>query len=502
MNCNYNFIYKHSYSFFLIALFNFSAGLAQSEAPTKDHVLETYGAIQKPANITVKVRQSTDLCNAEKDVVKLRTQQAKTILESKLNQTLQANEVPIIGIVGGGGGYRAMISTLGFLIGLEKSNFLDTSTYMATVSGSGWCMGSWLAQSYSLSELKEFLRNQVATDLMLKSPNLVAIAQQLYSKINYGQPVNESDVWGCLLAEVLLAELPGEGHQIPFSSLTSKIKSGMYPFPIFTAILDQTTPYEWFEFSPFEVGSVKSESWIPASAFGKKFNQGVSTDTAPEQTLGYILGLSSSAFASNLKDVISLFFDRINLLLGKKCINMQELFSDIGEIQIPAPTTFNFMKNIPGNIHAQQEYLAFFDPGVDVNLGVVPFLRRNVNVYLICDASGSVTNNKTHTLRRAQQYANDNNFKFPLIDYTSIGTDKVSLFYDTQDPEVPVIIYFPNQVQFSTFKFSYTNDEFNELCRSSKDAVGSSYDTILRGITIAIDNLKKINSYSKTDKSY
>lgn len=500
MNFGHIFLYKRSRLLFLtfsIVLLNLSANHDQNHEQTAqpDNTLVKIG-------MSVSVRQGTDLCDDEKAALNIRKQRAKEALESELNQNLDDNEVPTIGIVGSGGGYRSMISMLGFLVGLEKYNLLNASSYMATVSGSGWCMGSWLAQPYSLSELKEFLRNQVTTDVALQDFSYLAlqdfswtdIASQLYTKINHGQPINQSDLWGCVLSEILLKGLGGGGgHEVLFSSLKSKVQSGMYPLPIFTAIVDETTPYEWFEFSPFEIGSEKSKCWVPAYAFGKKFDQGISTDAGPEQTLGYILGLSSSAFAANFKDLVSLLFDNINLLLSKKCVNFHGIFSEVGETQVPPPTTFNFMKNIPGNLHTNQEYISFFDPGVDINLGFAPLLRRHVNVYLVCDASDTSVSNQKNTLRQAQRYANDNNFKFPRIDYTSVGSDKVSIFYDEEDPEVPVIIYFPNKIQFSTFKFAYTNDEFNQLYRSSKDAVESSYDTICRGITIAIDNLKKIN---------
>jgi phospholipase A2 len=505
MNFGHHFLYKHARLLFLtfsITLLNLSANHDQNH----EHTVKKSDTLQKSSiGMTVSVRQGIDLCNDEKAIVKLRLHRAQEKLESELNQSIHENEVPTIGIVGSGGGYRSMISMLGFLIGLNKYNFLDASTYMASVSGSGWCMGSWLAQPYSLSELKEFLRNQVTTDLALQDFGFLAlqdfswtdIASQLYNKINHGQPINQSDLWGCILSEVLLKGLAGGGHQVLFSSLKSKIQTGMYPLPLFTAVLDETTPYEWFEFTPFEIGSEKSACWIPSYAFGKKFDRGLSSDTGPEQTLGYILGLSSSAFAANFKDLVSLLFDNINLLLSKKCVNFQGLFSDVGETQVPPPTVFNFMKNIAGTLHANKEYLSFFDPGVDINLGFAPLLRRNVNVYLVCDASDTAVSNQKNTLRQAQRYANDNNFKFPRIDYNTVGTDKVSLFYDEEDPEVPVIIYFPNKVQFSTFKFCYTNDEFNQLYRSSKDAVESSYDTICRGITIAINNLKKINQQTE-----
>lgn len=444
------------------------------------------------------VRKGNDFCDDEKALVSTRMQQTKLTLETLFNRPLENDTVPCIGIAGSGGGYRAMISMLGLLMALEKYQLLDAITYMSTVSGSGWMTGTWIAQSYSLSDLKDFLRAQVSTDPSLQDFDWGSIAQQLFYKVNYGQPVNQSDAWGCFLAHVLLKGLAGGGQEVSFSSLAPKIRTGKYPLPILTALLDDSFPYEWFEFSPFEIGSATSAAWIPTQAFGKRFVQGISTDSGPEQTLGYVLGLSSSGFAAPLPALLNSLIQ----MLPQKCANFQSIFSNyfqnalnnVNELQLPPPTIFNYMKDLDGSQHASPDYLSFFDAGVSVNVGIPPLLRRKVQVHLICDASDSATNNSNNTLAQAQAYAHCNNFKFPDIDYSSIGTDKVSLFYSEQDPEVPVIIYFPNQVSFSTFKFQYTADEFNQLYRFMKDTVEQSYETICKGISIAIDNLIKIKN--------
>lgn len=445
---------------------------------------------------SLRIRQGSDVCKDEKAILSVRLKKARSVLEATLQRSIEEDLIPTIGIAGSGGGYRAMISMIGFLTALEKNQILDATSYIATVSGSGWALGTWLAHEFSLANLKDFLRTQLMNEFTVTSLNWSSITRTLFQKIKYGQPVNECDAWASLLSHTLLSDLPGNGELIHFSSLAPKIQTGAFPYPILTALLDDSSPYEWFEFSPLEIGSATSKTWIPTQGFGKKFLQGISNDTGPEQTLGYIMGLSGSAFAVPFTEMLQ----SIMTMIPQKCISLSNVFSQyfqevtntIHNAQLPAPTVFNFMKNVPASPHAQNETLSFFDAGVSVNVGVPPLIRRNVTVYLICDASETATHNQNHTLRKAEQYAGSNNLKFPKIDYTSIGSTKASLFYDEQDPEVPVVIYFPNQIAMSTFKFRYTADEFNQVYRYMKDAVDQSYDLICKGIGIALDNLMKI----------
>lgn len=444
------------------------------------------------------IRTEGSVCDDEKGVIEKRRVQAKSAVEMMFGKSIDYCEVPSIGIAASGGGYRSMICALGFLTGLEKKKILDSVSYMSTVSGSGWTIATWIAQSKTLSELKDFLRAQVLSNIQLSDIDWSSISKQLFRKISSGQPVNESDIWGCFLSRVLLKGLKNNGHGVLFSDLAPMVKTGTYPFPILTAIIDDTMPYEWCDFTPFEVGSFSSQAWISSSQFGKKCIKGISTNIGPEQTLGYILGLTSSIFAAPLAELLHSFLE----MIPQRCCNFENIFSDFvnevvndaGGLQLPPPTVFNFMKNIESTNHSGVDYLSFFDAGVDTNIGVPPLLNRNVQVYLVCDASvDSAVNDCDNALTKAAVYAKNNSFKFPKIPCSTMGTDKVSLFYDENDPEVPVIIYFPNQVYYPTFKTQYTEEEFNNLYRYMKDAVEQSYETICKGISIAVENLRKIN---------
>ena len=48
-----------------------------------------------------------------------------------------------------------MVSTIGWLRGLEKSGLLDCITYISGVSGSTWATGLWMSLGKRMSEEEE-----------------------------------------------------------------------------------------------------------------------------------------------------------------------------------------------------------------------------------------------------------------------------------------------------------------------------------------------------------
>lgn len=48
--------------------------------------------------------------------------------------------------------------------------------------------------------------------------------------------------------------------------------------------------YQWFEFTPYDMGCEELEAWIPMWSFGRKFENGHNTEKLPEQTLDILIG--------------------------------------------------------------------------------------------------------------------------------------------------------------------------------------------------------------------
>ena len=91
----------------------------------------------------------------------------------------QDKHMPRIAFAGSGGGYRAMLSTLGFLIGAQKIGLLDSALYTSALSGSTWIAGpwSWLAykRGLSLESIKGKLKAQVQHTSNIQGKNLLPI---------------------------------------------------------------------------------------------------------------------------------------------------------------------------------------------------------------------------------------------------------------------------------------------------------------------------------------
>lgn len=52
----------------------------------------------------------------------------------------------------------------------------------------------------------------------------------------------------------------------------------------------QKDAYQWFEFTPYDVGCEEMEAWVPMWSFGRKFEGGKNTERLPEQTLDILIG--------------------------------------------------------------------------------------------------------------------------------------------------------------------------------------------------------------------
>ncbi|MBS1988829.1 hypothetical protein JST56_07650 [Candidatus Dependentiae bacterium] len=447
------------------------------------------------APVAATVRQGSSLCGEEIKALYQRFDKTKNRLSSLLGKRISSQHVPFTAIAGSGGSHRAMVCTLGLLDALDQTGILDAVHYMGGVSGSTWTMASWLAHDCSLSNLKSFLRARVTSNEGIMAYDIKAIATMIYTKIKRKQPVTLADIWGSIVTHQFLVDLPGSGHQVYFSDLAPLIKTGRYPLPIFTAVRDHSNPYEWFEFTPFECGSIDKHVWIPTKSFGNRFKDGVSYEDYPEQSLGFMIGISSSAYAANVKEIIRAILSRLAPLFDNKDQRdefkniISFLFDEFMDLQVSPPKIHNFAKNMSGISYASKDYLTLIDAGCDFNLPFPPLLRRSINLYIVCDGSNSANvGNKYHPLHGVERYAHDNGYKFPVINYSSIG-DEVSVFYDPNDASVPTIIYFPNQLNFSTFKPNYSVEEFNQLYASMRDTVLKHQGLIMEHIARVTNNL-------------
>ena len=255
-----------------------------------------------------RLRVASDICGEEKTYLANRLPRAKAKLENILGLKLQDGQMPKIALCGSGGGYRAMLNTLGSMIGAEDIGLLDSSIYISGLSGSTWALATWTHLGMPLQQFQDYLLNRIKNNFFKIGFDLNAVTQNLLRKFSFKQPISLVDIYGSFIAKNLLS---GDINSINLANQTKTIEGGKWIMPIYTAIATKL-PYEWVEFTPYEVGGDALGGYVPSWSFGRSFLNGQSQDFAPPpQTLGYLMGMWGSAFAANYKEVLLNFENNI-----------------------------------------------------------------------------------------------------------------------------------------------------------------------------------------------
>jgi len=452
------------------------------------------GPVPQKKTPTATVRNETGLSIEELKALENRFWHAHESLEMYLGAPVALNNMPLIGMAVSGGGFRATVAALGLLKGLEKIGLLDSTSYFSTLSGSTWLGASWLTQQKSLTDLEVYLRNKMHAALSINNIDEESIAHKIWHKVLAGRSVCANDIYGGVLGNVFLDRYDGNHGQKTFlADLEEIATSGNYPLPIFTAALGQTDPYEWAEFTPFDIGSDYLHAWIKPEAFGKKFKNGESFDKRSPEDLAYLLGLFGSAYALSCDDIMKQMVNYIthtfkpnqtketrNLLT-----NLVLAFTDMQRVS--PPNIYNFSYKLQNSPLASHKHISFIDAGLAINLPVPPLLRRGLNVYIICDASADGIFPKGSELKKVAEYAKKHDMPFPEIDFETISKKPVSIFYDATNLGVPTVIYIPNFVEISTLDFDYDEKEFSDVLNGIEDAIMTYQYAIKDAIQRAAD---------------
>lgn len=472
------------------------------------------------------VRTGNELCSGERVYRAKRYPIVKRALEQMLQEPLDGKYVPTIAIVASGGGFRAMTGTLGFLIGAEKIGLLNATTYMVGLSGSTWLMAPWVSAGIPLTEFKEYLAEKIQKGIKYVSlTKMKILVDAIYVKHLYQQPITFIDLYGALLANVLLSDFGDNRQRVHLSDQAHNVVSAQVPYPIYTAV--RAEPYaasQWYEFTPYEVGGSWLGCYIPSWGYGRAFNNGVSVDNAPEQSLGFHMGTFGSGMGANLDNIYEYFKGA----LIEKLIpdDLEKIFLDcFGQKRFFWSEANNFTFNFLKSPIAQQPTIKLVDAGAlpGFNLPYPPISgerpERKADIIIFLDMSWPISG--AQELRKAEQYAHEHNLKFPVIHYTGIDSRPLSIFADVEDPEVPVVLYMPlvNDYKMwnnllhdaaysayislvykfdlqgacsggfaSTFNFKYSQTEFEQLSALTEFNMVSSRWPILHAIEWKIFN--------------
>ncbi len=441
-------------------------------------------------NTIATVRIGNDLHPDEVAYRANRAPKVKAALENLLSRSLDDKKIPIIALVGSGGGYRAMLCTTGFMVGAEKIGLLNATTYITALSGSTWALGPWMMTGWSWADFRIYLEGVILKSIF-KFDSLDArhIADVFATKLAFNQSVTAVDLFGALLANRLLDGF-GENRQMLYlSQQAQRTQDGNWPYPIYTATDGSEKVVHdahWYEFTPHEVGTASFGVYVPAWAYGREFYGGGSLDFAPEQTLGFILGTCGSAFAVHVGFVWNSLAKELSNPLLKQLME-EYIIAPLKGKRVFWAEVNNFMKGIANIPHAYvrldtRDTLKLVDAGITFNLPYPPISgerpERKADVIIFLDASAGVLPNE---LKKVENYARKHGLKFPVIDYTDVEKKTCAVFKDEKDPEVPVVIYMPRisdaqlwQQHKSTSELSqYSNIEnFNlETCTNQAGQV-------------------------------
>ncbi|MCL4360809.1 hypothetical protein M1446_00460 [Candidatus Dependentiae bacterium] len=458
---------------------------------------------EKPFDIAATARTGSAISENEKIFLKNRSEVVKRALE-KLE--IKAARIPKIAVCASGGGVRASVGFLGFLVGLEKNNILDTTTYISALSGSTWTLAPWLIQGSSLNDFKKYLKDRVAKGMgpIAKGIQIQKFIRALLTKVLFLQSITTVDIYGGLLANFLLQSFDPERHKVHFSSLIPKLLKGSIPMPICTAVMTGLSRYEWFEFNPFEVGSSFLNTYIPSWSFGREFANGKSTDFAPEQSLGYLLGIFGSAFEVNLQDLIRLEEEAIkeeSRILYEIMNTLEKTM--VGEVRLWPASVYNFSYKLNGSPLKNKKNISLIDAGIDFNLPIPPLLERDLDLIIIFDASRPHLTEFTRTIEILKKRGH----KFPQINSKKLSDKRITVFENNVGP---IIIYMPlynengeylngydwrKEKHGQTSNFKYTNEEFEKMAGLSEFNVEKSSQVI-------IDTIRKISENPSIHPSF
>ncbi|KAI8598510.1 acyl transferase/acyl hydrolase/lysophospholipase [Dissophora ornata] len=355
-------------------------------------------------------------------------------------------DIPVIALAGSGGGYRAMISTLGYMTATKKAGLFDCTMYMAGVSGSCWLMAQYMTLGQrSFSKTMEHFKHSLSIpfvhypsflDTMLTNPGAAQlILEGVVHKYSKKRNLTLVDAFGTVLASRLLIHRDRESDSgdwvdpldFKMSQQSRWTNYGDQPLPIYTVVshvlpgsmpersqegdivVDDTVAqeeegaethyYQWFEMTPYEFGSEETSAWIPTWAFGRRFVGGKSIEKIPETNLAILLGTFGSAFTATMAD----YYKEVRPLLNKSMSDsidsyIKEYIDGMSQFHPISPSCFpNPIYKLPNpepeaESFSRRKNIYLNDAGMDNNLPIYPLLRpgRKVDVVLAFDSSADI----------------------------------------------------------------------------------------------------------------
>ncbi|XP_027725900.1 cytosolic phospholipase A2 zeta isoform X4 [Vombatus ursinus] len=386
------------------------------------------------------LRLGFDLCEGEQMFLDKRKPVVSKALQKvlELDKAPRNDQVPVVAVLGSGGGTRAMTSLYGSLTGLQDLGFLDTVTYLSGISGSTWCISTiYKDPAWSQTSLQGPTRragNFVCCSKIgaFLSDQLSYYSQQLMAREKSGLSVSLIDLWG-LLIEYFLHQ--GQ-NPVKLSDQRAAVVQGQNPYPIYAGInvhrnVSSQDFAEWCEFTPYEIGLPKYGAFVPTELFGSEFFMGRLLRFRPEPWICYLQGVWGSAFAINLDEIFQKTIGSgINLLDSHRSSIIEKA---------------NHPDTLPNKLTPMREYLYLVDGGFAINspFPLVLLPQRDVDVILSFDYSLEAP---FQVLKLTEKFCQDRAIPFPRVELKREDLSEPQecyVFDDAEDPRVPIVLHFP-----------------------------------------------------------
>ncbi|KAK4705665.1 cytosolic phospholipase A2, partial [Phenoliferia sp. Uapishka_3] len=311
------------------------------------------------------VRLGTELGIAESAFIRTRKRAmvgAFARLMEVEEREVDPRDIPIVSVAGSGGGYRAMVNTLGNIKGAKEMGiwdchvkerivtpFLDPSTLETLTNKETKDVIFFLSLlprdvGLTISALQHLLSGvfikesskggQISLSVSPSAPTFAFIhSPHLHSLIRV-------DVYGTLVTSRLfipssLTSHPISPSHLKVSSQRQYLNDGSNPLPIYCTIrheiphlaqleeqskqsksgkteklrkegaeekgrLMRESSWMWFELTPMEFGCEELGAWIPTWSLGRLFENGKNVERQPELSLTILNGIFASAFCATL----------------------------------------------------------------------------------------------------------------------------------------------------------------------------------------------------------
>ncbi|KAK3995397.1 lysophospholipase [Cladorrhinum sp. PSN332] len=450
-------------------------------------------------------------------------------------------DLPNIGIAVSGGGYRALMNGAGFVAAADSrtggstgnggiGGLLQSTTYLAGLSGGGWLVSSIYANNFTtVEQLRDSKKGSSTWDFqnsIFKGPDMPgvldtarywrSVAQQVASKKDAGFETSITDYWGRALSYQLI-DAPDGGPAYTFSSiaLDEEFSNARTPFPILVA--DGRAPgtkiislnATVYEFNPFEMGSFDPTTYgfAPIEYLASNFTNGVIPANGKcvrgFDSVSYIFGTSSSLFNVFLLQNITAVEGVPDFLLNAATGLLEGFDKRDNDIAQYVPNPFLGWNNNT-NPTANNIELDLVDGGLDLqNIPLHPLIQpfRNVDVIFAVDSSADTTYSWPNGTALRASYdrslsAIANGTLFPPVPddntFINLGLNSRPTFFGCdvknftlKDGQTvpPLVVYLPNapystSSNVSTFDPSYTDEERNAIIQNGYNAATQGNGTL------------------------